>query len=177
MKSFSALDHLIEVRSRGLGDVQALEAALTAIEEQLALARAKFQTADRLVKTIAPQASSALGASARVHSSVGAGESTRAAILSVLNAVAPAALTTMEIADRVAERIHRQFDTPHERRQWKHNTISTELKGYAKRGWVQRVATAERSRSALWRATAPATGESPRPNRIDSLASRKHMKV
>jgi hypothetical protein len=146
----SYLKGLVETRARSAGDIERLEQLRTLLDEELAAARKRLESADTLIRDFNPLLDPTLiepvrGRKPRTGK-------VREAVAQVLDAAAPADLPTPEIAFRVAEQIQIRFHSMADFRKWAKNCINRELH----RRWTAGLAERQQTpgQETRWRAIA-----------------------
>ncbi len=141
---------LVESRARSAGDIERLEQLRALIDEEIAAARKRLESADVLIHDFNPLLDP--GQIEPVRSRQGRYGKVKEAFCQVVLDAAPEALPTPEIAFRVADMLQIRFLTAADYRKWAKNAINRDLHRKWTEGAVERLQTP--GQETRWRAAA-----------------------
>ncbi len=148
----SYLKGLVESRARSAGDIERLEQLRALIDEELAAARKRLDSADVLIREYSPLLDpTAIAPVQRRKGRYGAHGSLKETLVQVLEDASPQSLPTMEVAFRAAMALQVKFETVDIHRQWAMNSVHPQLRRLMLDGVIERIQGESRGHETRWR--------------------------
>lgn len=144
---------LAERRARLAAEVPRLEKLATDIAEQLAKARAELAAVDLILPTfdarVVPELIAPVKAQGMRYGKRG---TFKEALLGLLQAAAPSAMSTVELSMRLRHHFDMDFATAEELRDWQENVLRPQLRRLVRQGVLERLkAGEEHNDETYWR--------------------------
>lgn len=162
----SYLKGLVESRAHSAGDIVRLEQLRALIDEQLAAALKRRESADNLIREFNPLLDPTAIQPVRARRGrYGPHGSFKKTVYAVLDEAGGESLPSAEIGFRVALRLDVKFASIEQHREWSHNCVNKELLRQSRRGDVERIRGENRGCVTHWRVKR----ETPKVTTLDGL--------